>query len=278
MIAPLEVRVKDCQTCKTHRTKDCVTGTERGYGCPWIVYPGNLERNTYCGMCMECLKSCPQDNIALNTRPFGGDLLVTRHHRLDEAYKALIMLACALLYSAVFAGPWGWVKQWANMGSLPAFALYAGGFWAANLLALPGIFMIATAVSRWLGKQQGSLRDLFIHYSYALVPLGLAAWIAFSLGFVFANGSYALAVISDPFGWGWNLFGTANTAWAPLLPTLAVFLQVGVLIVGLVFAVNVANRIARQYSMDHQHAFRALLPIVAFLTIVTFGFLWLYLG
>jgi ferredoxin len=278
MVAPIEVRTKDCQTCKTHRTKDCVTGNEKGYGCPWMVYPGNLERNAYCGMCMECLKSCPQDNVSVFWRPVGSDLLLSRHHRLDEAYKALIMLACALLYSTVFGGPWGWVKQWANMESLPSFGLYAVVFWTANLLVLPGIFLGVTALVRRLGRQQLPLRSLFEHYAYALVPLGLAAWIAFSLGFVFTNGSYAATVISDPFGWGWNLFGTANIPWAPLLPSLTSFLQVGVLIAGLLFAVNLSYRLTLQNSSNRQYAFRALLPLVGFLTTVTVAFLWLYLG
>lgn len=39
---------------------------------------------------------------------------------------------------------------------------------------------------------------------------GLLAWIAFSVPLIFVNGSYIISVISDPFGWGWNLFGTAD--------------------------------------------------------------------
>ncbi len=57
-------------------------------------------------------------------------------------------------------------------------------------------------LARRLAGLTDSLRALFVRYAYTLVPLGLAAWIAFSIGFVFVNGSYALAVISDPFGWG----------------------------------------------------------------------------
>jgi hypothetical protein len=45
-----------------------------------------------------------------------------------------------------------------------------------------------------------------------------------------------------------------------------------------VFAIYLAYRLARQYSVDHQHAFRALLPIAGFLTAITFCFLGLYLG
>jgi hypothetical protein len=278
LLAPLELRVRDTQVCREHTRKDCLIGTETSYGCPWMVFPGSLSRNTYCGLCTECLKACPKDNIALNLRPFGADLLVAKEHRMDEAYKALIMLGCALLYSAVLLGPWGWVKSWANMDTLPHWGLYAAGFLAINLLLLPGLFWLTTACARRLAGQQAPMRKLFVDYAYTLVPLGLAAWVAFSFGFVLVNGSYALVVLSDPFGWGWNLFGTAEVPWTPLGPTLITFLQAGTLIIGLVFALDIAYRIARQHSRDHHLALSATLPIAGFLATVTLGFLGLYLG
>jgi len=123
LTSTIELRVKDVQVCKDHTSKDCVVGTACSYGCPWLVFPGNMERNTHCGMCAECLKACPKDNIALNLRPFGADLLVAKGRSLDEAYKALIMLACALLYSAVLLGPWGWLWNRCRTGpsTPPAF-------------------------------------------------------------------------------------------------------------------------------------------------------------
>lgn len=276
MMAPIELRARDCTTCKAHKTKDCVTGNASGYGCPWMVYPGNLQRNTYCGLCMECLKTCPQDNITIQVRPVGADLLVMKEHRLDEAYKAFIMLACALLYSVVLLGPWGWLKDAANMESLPAWAAYAAAFWGINLVVLPGLFGGVTIIARITAKQTAPLRQLFIDYAYALVPLGLAAWIAFSLGFVFANGSYALSVISDPFGWGWNLFGTAELSWTPILPGVVSLLQMGVLTGGLLFGINVIHRVATHHSPGR--ALQATLPFAGLLTALTLAFLWLYLG
>jgi polyferredoxin len=278
MMAPLEVRARDCSTCRFHREKSCVVGSETGYGCPWMVYVGNLKRNTYCGLCMECMRACPKDNVTVNLRPFGADLLVFKEHRLDEAYKAFIMLACALLYSAVLLGPWGWLKDWANMDNLLHWGIYALAFWGINLALLPGLFLAATWAAHQLGGQQVALKQLFVDYAYALVPLGLAAWIAFSLGFVFANGSYALAVVSDPFGWGWNLFGTAAFPWSPALPGVVSFLQVGVLTAGLLSAANVIYRTTQHHSLTPQRALRASLPPVLFLAAVTVAFLWLYLG
>ncbi len=278
LLAPLELRVKDAAVCAAHTSKDCVTGNERGHGCPWFVYPGKLTRNIDCGLCTECLKTCPMDNIALNLRPAGSDLLVTQGRRLDEAYKGFIMLGSALLYSAVLLGPWGWIKGWASLASVPHWLLYAGGFLAITLVGLPGLFWLAAAAARALSGQPTSQRRLFIDYAYTLVPLGLAAWIAFSFSFVLTNGSYALAVLSDPFGWGWNLFGTAGVPWTPLWPSLVVFLQAGTLVGGLVFAVNTAYRIARQHNADHRIAARATLPVAGFLLGIVIVFLRLYLG
>ena len=278
MMSPLELRVRDCQTCREHGAKDCVVGNEKGYGCPWMVYPGNLTRNTYCGLCFECMKTCPKDNITLRLRPFGSDLFVAKERRLDEAYKAFIMLGCALVYSTVLLGHWGWIKNWANMDSLPHWLIYAVGLWVFNLALIPGLFWVTTWMGRKITRANVPQRDLFVSFAYTLVPLGLAAWIAFSLGFVFVNGSYAISVISDPFGWGWNMFGTANAAWTPFAPQLLNFLQVGVLMMGLMVAVNTAYRIARQHYSLHQQAFAAMLPIAGLLTLITGTFLWLYLG
>ena len=296
MFAPLELRVKDQDVCRTHREKECIRGSEKGYGCPWLEYPGTMVRNTYCGLCTECLKTCPKDNIALNLRPFGQDLLVTKGRGLDEAFKAFIMLTCAVVYSVVMLGPWGWLKEWANIASVPKFLAYAAMFLGANLLLVPGLYYVAAWLARVLGRPRSpsvhqsvkgadagqgnspSVKKLMVDYAYALVPMGLAGWAAFSLSFLFINVSYAIPLLSDPFGWGWNLFGTANYPWTPYVPEIVPFLQVPVLLGGLAFAINTAHKISQQNIPGRAQAFRATLPIAAFLTGVTLLFLRLYLG
>ncbi len=278
MAAPVELRVRDRDVCRMHTEKSCYLGSAEGYGCPWLVFPGALERNTYCGLCTECLKTCDRNNIVINLRPPGSDLLVQQGRRLDEAYKGFIMVACAMIYSAVFLGPWGWLKDMANMASPTRYLAYAGAFLAINLLVLPGLFYATTWLAKRLGGLKTTSRKTFIEYAYTLVPLGLLAWIAFSLAFVFVNGSYAFAVISDPFGWGWDLFGTKNFPWTPFVPQLVQYLQMGLLTAGLATAVYLAYRIGRQNGADHAGALRAAVPITAFLTTVTLVFLRLYLG
>ena len=274
--APLELRVKDSAVCANHRQKTCYTGSAsgdyQGFGCPWGVFPGGLAKNTYCGACLECLRTCPHDNIAIQLRPPGADLTVARGRRLDEAYKAFIMLGSAAVYSAVMLGPWGILKAAAyQIGSLH-WLVYSALFLLTTLAFLPAAFALAVTAGRKLSPGRRRLRPAFVAYAYALVPLGLAAWIAFSLGFVFANISYAGPALSDPFGWGWNLIGAGAWPWTPLLTSVTPALQSLVLVAGLYWSAVTARRIGAE---DSARPMRQSLPVVLFILLVTAGFLWL---
>ncbi len=301
-LAPVEIRVKDRTICASHKEKTCYVGSAAGYGCPWLVFPGALDKNTYCGMCTECFKTCPLDNVALYARPFGADLATNKGRKLDEAYKAFIMLTCALVYSIVLIGPWSILKETAYTIGAPGWWLYALVFLALNLVIVPGIFFACAALSNVMAShnaaQQFSARDLhqtwtrrasgsnrvnaqlhsrkistlFVAYAYALVPLGLAAWAAFSVSFVLVNFSYAWQALSDPFGWGWNLFGAANWKWAPYLAGWQSALQIPILLGGLFGAIAIAFRTAR----EHHAPPRAALPIVAFCVAFTLILIGLY--
>jgi hypothetical protein len=274
--APLEVRVRDTAICASHTTKTCYTGSESGYGCPWGVFPGGLVKNTYCGACLECLRTCPLDNIAINIRPAGTDLTQPRGRRMDEAYKAFIMLGSAFVYSAVMLGPWGAMKTAAyNIGSL-SWLLYILVFLVFVFGFLPGLFYLAIWTGQILTRSIQSPRKSFTAFAYALIPLGLAAWIAFSLSFVFANISYILPVLSDPLGWGWDIFGTSGFRWTPFLTQYIPVLQTLVLVGGLAWAAVTAARIAREGNQPA--AWRQALPINLFCLLVTIGFLWLFVA
>jgi ferredoxin len=275
--APIEVRVKDTAVCAAHTGKTCYTGNAKGYGCPWNVFPGGLTKNTYCGTCLECLRTCPHDNIAFNIRSFGADLIQPSGRKLDEAFKAFIMLGAAMIYSAVLLGPWGALKSAAyTVGSIEWW-LYAMSFLAAIFVVLPALFAIAIVIGRKLAQSKEGLKHTFIALAYALVPLGLAAWIAFSLSFVLANISYLWPVLSDPLGQGWNLLGTADVAWTPYLTSIVPALQAIVLIGGLVWASITARRIAAEKQSEPRATWLAL-PVVGYCLIVTIGLIGLLIG
>ena len=263
--APIELRIKDKQVCVTCEGKPCYNGSQAGYGCPWDVFPGGLTKNTYCGLCMECIRTCPHDNIAVNLRPFSADL-AKPSTRMDEAFKAFIMLGSAMIYAGVLLGPWGAFKDAAYNVGTSAWFIYAIIFLAIIFVILPGFFTLGILKA----KSTLPLKQRFASLATALIPLGLMFWVAFSLSFVLTNASYIIAALSDPLGLGWNLFGTANAIWQPMLFSILAPAQTLALVGGLIWSARTAQKAANEIRTSS-------ISVIAFNFILTLVMLWLLL-
>ena len=264
-VAPIELRIKEKQICSRCSDKPCYKGSATGYGCPWDVFPAGLTKNSYCGLCLECVRTCPYDNIAINWRPFSADLSKPSA-RMDEAFKAFVMLGSAMIYAGVLLGPWGTLKDAAyNVGAAPWF-LYALLFLAIIFVLMPSLF--AFCIARF--ESLKAFKRRFTTLSMALIPLGLMFWVAFSLSFVLTNATYILAAFSDPLGLGWNLFGTANTAWQPLLTSVLAPGQTLALVVGLIWSARTAQKASSEVMTSS-------IPVIIYCLALTFLMLWLLL-
>jgi polyferredoxin len=261
---PVEVRVKEKQICADHSEKTCYTA------CPWGQYPLALKSSADCGLCMECLRVCPSDNIAVNLRPWGSDLGPKSKQSLGEVFLGLVMLTSVLVDSAVFLGPWGQLKTAAyEIGSL-SWLGFAGVFLLVSFGLLPGLFSTAVWAAAKLGSAKVTFRKTLMNYGQVLIPLGLMAWVAFTVSFAFVKFSYVLPVISDPFGWGWNLIGFTGSAQVGQSTTFGLWIQILLLCIGLFWA----SRVAQQISETSKQA----LPIITFSCLFTVGMLWLLIG
>ena len=263
--APVELRIKDKQVCAACEGKPCYNGSADGYGCPWDVFPGGLTKNSYCGLCMECLRTCPYDNIAINARPFSADLSKPSA-RMDEAFKAFIMLGSAMIYAGVLLGPWGALKDAAYNVGTSAWFIYVVVFLALIFGVMPGLF--AMCVTRF--ENAAIFKKRFATLSTALISLGLMFWVAFSLSFVLTNASYILASLSDPLGLGWNLFGTAATIWQPMLSSILAPGQTLALVGGLIWSARTAQKAANEVQTSS-------IPVIAYCFLVTLVMIWLLL-
>ncbi len=219
---------------------------------------------------MECVRVCPSNNLAVNLRPWGSDLGPETKHTLDEAFLGLVMVSSALIDSAIFLGPWGQLKLAAYAVGSRAWFLFAGLFLLIALAIIPGIYTFAVWISKKLGNQDVSLKKSLAHQSQVLVPLGLMAWIAFTISFALAKFSYVLPVISDPLGWGWNLLGAVAKPWVGQSTSFSLLLQIIVLAIGLFWSSRVAFKITRSRKQA--------LPMIAFSVFTTIGMLWLLIG
>ena len=285
--AAWEVRVKDRKICDEDKSKACFLGNAKGYGCPWMELPWDMNRNTYCGLCMECFKTCPNDNMALNLRPPGTDLLEPRrrtddvYHRrgLDEAFKGLTMIGVLVVFFLTMQGPHGWLRDIIGASSVGGYAAFVGVYTVLSFVLIPGLFLLAAYLSKLAsGNKEISLKKVFVEFSYTLVPLGVARWAAFSLAVLFVNGSYIVRVLSDPLSLGWDMIGTASWGFAPFWTGSLPYLQTALLLVGLAFALEFGYRFAGKIYSTRQEAIRGWIPMFLFLVSLSVFFLWLFEG
>lgn len=264
LFAPLEVRARDKAVCVSCRTHDCYHGNERGLACPTSQFLGGMSKNTYCIMCGECAFTCPHDNVALNVRPFGVDLASPSPVRSDEAAMVVIMLSMTTFHGITMTPLWhrtiGAVEHALGAPYLLAFSI--GMVSILGLLAL--IYLLFVRLShRASGSTAVGVRQLGIRYAYSLLPIALFYHFAHNSMHFFIEGGTLAPVASDPLGWGWNLFGTASMVPGPLVPLRYIWLgMVAFILLGHVWSLVVAHRVAMHVYPDRRTALRSELPML----------------
>ena len=278
MASMTELRAVDLETCKKHKEKSCYAGGPGGWACPWKQYIGTMKRNNYCGLCTECIKSCPKDNVGVFIRPFGSDRKLKGY---DEMFNVIIMLVVAIVFSVTMSGPWAFIKDAANVTEsrqiLP-FLIYVALIWILALGVFPGIFaLVARAARRFAGSQEDN-RTVILRLAYILIPIGIFAWIAFSLPMLMVNYGYILNVLSDPLGLGWDILGTADFPFQPFYPQSIPLIQGIILLSGLYLGLSRGYLSLKDIITSPNLRAKAMMIPSIFALLVVNIFLRLYMG
>ena len=278
MASMTEVRSIDPNVCIKHKDKSCLTGGPGGWACPWNQYVGNMSRNNYCGLCTECIKSCPKDNVGIFVRPFGSDRKLKGY---DEMFNVIIMLVVAIAFSIVMLGPWGFIKDAANVTEsrqVIPFLIYLAAIWSSALLIFPGLFILVARGAHRLAGGKSNRSILTLRLAYILIPVGICAWIAFSLPAIMINYGYIISVFSDPLGLGWDLLGTAHAHFNPLIPDWIPVIQGFILLAGLYLGVSRGFMALTDVLPDTNSQIRAMLLPALFALLAVNLLLKLYMG
>jgi hypothetical protein len=275
--ASSELRARDAHICRRCATKDCYHGNTRGAPCPTRQFLGVMAENTYCTLCMACAKTCPADNVAWNVRPWGADLLESIRPRADEAHLAVIMVAMTAFHGFTMTLAWQRVVHGiaatTGLGGLAAFSIGMAVMLIVPIAVYYGVCVLMSALA---GERGPDARTLFIRFAYSLIPIALFYHLAHNLQHVLFEGSKLVRVSSDPFGWGWNLFGTATIPVGAVLPAEAVWaLQVTLVLVGHIYAIVIAHRTARALYGDARLAIATEVPLLTAMLLFSFQSLWL---
>jgi ferredoxin len=270
MVAGL--RTRDREICLTCKTKDCMRGSERGYPCPWYEWPGSATSNMLCGLCTECVKNCPHDNVGLFIQPPLTSVVAPLRRRLDVAWIVVILFGLVVfqqLNALSFYGPldgalnqathfFGYPNPLDYLGFIAAIALAA----AAYVAAIRFIFRKRSKNST--AGRTSNFAAWLTPIAYSLIPLMAVDYLARQLPKFWFSSPKLIASISDPFAYGWNLLGTAHLdiANAQILNTDGVIAtQVALIALGTAGAVYAIVRIARRdlaKLTDHPRALMAV--------------------
>ncbi len=271
MFAPLELRAKEKEICKTCKEKYCISGNEKGYSCPVFEYPGTMEKNANCVLCTECVRTCHRNNISFNIRSFAGDFLTLSKTRADEALFILMLLGITIFQTLVMIRPWAGFTQdiMVYTGASYDFVRFILFISAAVLPVL--IYSIAVGISKLL-NQKIMFKDLFSSYAYSIIPLGLMMHLSHNIRHLLEEGTGTIPVLSDPFGFGWDLFGTSQYMPAPLLNSNNILLiQWLLVLVGLGFSISIGKNISRRMFRGNDSAY---IPVLIFVFIFFVFNLW----
>jgi hypothetical protein len=148
----------------------------------------------------------------------------------------------------------------------------------AGLLGMIAIvvltYLAATATARRLVQAPRSLVPDFV---LSLVPIAFAYLVAHYFSSFVIQGQFMIALISDPFGREWDLFGTVDYApnLAIVTPETIWYVQVVSLTVGHVAGLAIAHDRAVALFQNRGDALRSQYPMLALMVLYTVGGLWL---
>ncbi len=122
----------------------------------------------------------------------------------------------------------------------------------------------------------GETRLLAPEFLLSLVPIALVYAVAHYFTLLVIQGQYAISFASDPFGYGWDLFGTVDYSpnIAPFTPNTVWYVQVGALVGGHVAGLAVAHDRAVTI-LGERDALRSQYAMLALMVGYTVGGLWL---
>ena len=202
-------------------------------GCPLYSHPAQLEDNRDCVLCMTCLKACPHRSVEFNLRPPGIELWTTHVPRTDEVALLFLLLNGVFLHRLP--------ELQSRFGGLE-LSFWSHAWVSIAALSLPALLpAIAYGLIRVITQLNQTKPRRFIELAYGYLPLVLGANLAHYLRLGLGEGGRIIPVSFATFGLGGE--------GLPVLvahPAVIAFLQGTALITGVVLAIVLTQKIARQ--------------------------------
>lgn len=295
-LAPWQLRVKSRAVCDSCTGKPCIA-TERIWkqaalgemtlswrarpeGCPVALVPADIRDSATCTLCLNCVHTCCNDNVALGPRGWPGDM---RQGGIgaSEAFFFLVLLG---LLTANFAKVYVDLREaifWLPENLARLLGWEAAGFyplaviWIALifplLLLIPGLLTYLIGQVRCVTLNEppqrqghsgrssallGDIMPLVGRLILPLLPLVLAAHLDLAIVKLNAKFAYLPFALQDPSGvksfLAINVMQTVSPPGVLISLDLLKWLVAGLLVAGALLSVRVAWLVAQNEAGDQK--------------------------
>jgi len=145
----------------------------------------------------------------------------------------------------------------------------------AFLVLTLGVYALACALARLVSGPPLGARGVALAFAYPLVPLAAGFHLTHGLDHTLESLQLLVRLVSDPFGFGWNLFGTRALPLAKPSTWVVWYAQIGVIVAVHVAGIWVAHVTALARYRDRGAALRSQLPMVGVMVLFTISGLWI---
>jgi hypothetical protein len=231
------------------------------------VKSGAISR--HCAGDRTTAESAASEDPELCLRPFAVVLCRLDPPAPDRMVFVVLVLA-GVTYDGLLATP-----LWLELVRLTPVSQTTGLF--ALLLFFLAVYLAFIWLSRFSGAGGAGPGRLAAAYVYSLLPIAIAYQVAHYFTYLLVQGQAIISHLSDPFGWGWNLFGTAgyDVRVGIVGAAFVWYSQVTLIVAGHVVAVYVAHEISLRLLQDPWRALRSQLPMLALMILYTVSTLWI---
>lgn len=150
-----------------------------------------------------------------------------------------------------------------------------------GLFLSPFVYLAAYVLALWVGRKLAgssiAITTLSMRFAYSLLPIALVYHVTHYYTLLMTQGIKVIAMISDPFGWKWNLFGTADWFKYAIIPDISTVwhVQVVTIVIGHIISVYIAHVEALRLFGNHKSATLSQLPMLLLMMAFTTAGLWI---
>jgi hypothetical protein len=176
-------------------------------------------------------------------------------------WKGLAAFVIAMIGTVSYDGMSG-TEWWFELFGTTRNEEWFGTLALLGTIAVIGAaYWLASAAAARLGGSDRSVGEVGASFAHTLIPIAIAYAFAHYFTLVIFEGQVLFQAVSDPFGLGWDIFGTADWSINFWLGTTAIwYIQVAAIVIGHVAGVVLAhdralgefegeNAVRSQYAM-----------------------------